>query len=159
MPFGYFQTNTSVARAFLLRNGLFDEELRFAYGEDTELAYRLQQVGLRIVLHPDIVVDHYGVLSYQYARRRAHTAGKVAILTHRKHPEWQDIRFLNYGPKARIAIKGKRFLAEQILDPLLLTADARRWDHPALGRACGFCLKVHQLGGMLDTARAENILP
>lgn len=158
VPFGYFQTNTSVARTFLVRNGLFDEELRFAYGEDTELAYRLQQVGLRIVLRPEIVVDHHGVLSYQYARRRAHTAGKVAILTHRKHPEWQDIRFLNFGPKSKLAIKGKRFLAEQILDPLLLTADTRQWDHPALGRACGFCLKVHQLGGMLDTARAEHIL-
>ncbi len=66
VPFGYFQTNTSVARTFLLRNGMFDEDLRFAYGEDTELAYRLQQVGLRIVLRPEIVVDHYGILSYQW---------------------------------------------------------------------------------------------
>lgn len=159
VPFGYFQTNTSVARTFLLKHGLFDEELRFAYGEDTELAYRLQQVGLRIVLRQEIVVDHYGVLSYQYARRRAQTAGKVAVLTHRKHPEWQDIRFLNYGPKSRLAIKGKRILAEQILDPLLLTADTRQWDHPALGRACGFCLSMHQLGGMLDTARAQDLVP
>ncbi|MCC7165046.1 MAG: glycosyltransferase [Anaerolineae bacterium] len=158
VPFGYFQTNASVARTFLLEHGLFDEDLRFAYGEDTELAYRLHRVGMRIVFRPEIVVDHYGILSYQYARRRAHTAGKVAILTHRKHPEWQDIRFLRYGPKSRLAIMGKRFLAEQILDPLLLTADARQWDHPALGRACGFCLQVHQLGGMLDTARAERMI-
>lgn len=158
VPFGYFQTNTSLSRKFLLEHGFFDEELRFAYGEDTELAYRLQQVGLRIVFRPEITVDHYGVLSYNYARRRARTAGKVAIITHRKHPEWLDISFLNYGFKSRAMIQGKRFLAEQIFDPLLLTADERQWDSPALRRACGFCLGMHQLTGMLDTARAEHLI-
>ncbi len=158
VPFGFFQTNTSVARNFLLAHGFFDEELRFAYGEDTELAYRLQKHGLRIVFRKNIVVDHYGILSYHYARRRAHIAGKVAVLTHRKHPEWLDIGFLNYGAKSRLAIQGKRFLAEQVLDPLLLTADARQWDLPVLGRACGFCLSMHQLSSMLDTAKAEHLL-
>lgn len=158
VPFGYFQTNTSVARNFLLAHGSFDEELRFAYGEDTELAYRLQQVGMRIVFRPEIVVDHHGVLSYNYARQRARTAGKVAIMTYRKHPEWLDIRFLNYGTKSKLVIQGKRFLAEQLLDPLLLAADSREWDSPALQRACGFCLGMHQLAGMLDTARAEHFL-
>jgi GT2 family glycosyltransferase len=155
---GYFQTNTSMSRKFLLEYGLFDEELRFAYGEDTELAYRLQKVGLQIVPRQEIVVDHCGVLSYQYARRRAQIAGKVAVMTHRKHPEWLDIRFLNYGRKSLLKIATKRLLAEQVLDPLLLTADARQWNHPALERACRFCLGIHQLGGMLDTARAEHLL-
>lgn len=155
---GYFQTNTSVSRNFLLEHGLFDEELRFAYGEDTELAYRLQKVGLQIVPRSEIVVDHCGVLTYQYARRRAHTAGKVAIMTHRKHPEWLDIAFLNYPLPSRVKIASKRLLADKVLDPLLLTADARQWNHPALERACRFCLGIHQLGGMLDTARAEHLL-
>lgn len=159
VPFEYFQTNTSIARSFLQAYGLFDEDIRYAYGDDTELAYRLHQHGLVLMFRPDIVVDHYGLFSYQYARRRAQLAGKTAIQLHRKHPEWIDIRFLNFGPKARMSIQGKRWLAARVLDPLLLTADARQWDVPALGHACTFSLNVHQLGSMLDTARAEHLVP
>lgn len=158
VPFEFFQTNTSLSREFLERAGLFDEDIRYAYGDDTELAYRLHRLGLVLVFRPDIVVDHYGVFSYQYARRRALLAGKTAIQMHQKHPEWIDIAFLNYSPKSRLSIQGKRLLADRVLDPLLFTADAHKWDHPALGRACTFCLNVHQLGSMLDTARAEHLL-
>lgn len=158
VPFEHFQTNTSLARAFLLEHGLFDEDIRYAYSDDTELAYRLHQHGLVLVFRPEIVVDHYGVLTYQYARRRAALAGRTAIQLHRKHPEWVDIGFLNYSLKTRFSIRSKRLLAKKILDPVLLTADARAWDHPSLVRACNFCLNIHQLGAMLDTARAEKLV-
>jgi glycosyltransferase involved in cell wall biosynthesis len=158
VPFEHFQTNTSLSRDFMLRHGMFDEDIPYAYGDDTELAYRLHLHGLVLVFRQDISVDHYGSFSYRYARRRAHLAGQTAIRMHQKHPEWIDIGFLNYSRKSRIAIKGKRLLASSILDPLLLTADERAWDHPALARACVFSLDVHQLGAMLDTARAENLV-
>lgn len=158
VPFEHFQTNTSLARAFLLEYGLFDEEIRYAYSDDTELAYRLHQHGLVLAFRPEIVVDHYGVMTYQYARRRADLAGRTAIQMHHKHPEWIDIGFLNYSLKTRFSIRSKRLLANKILDPLLLTADARAWDHPALARACNFCLDIHQLGAMLDTARTEKLV-
>ncbi len=158
VPFEHFQTNTSLSREFLLEHGLFDENIRYAYGDDTELAYRLHQAGLVIVFRQNITVDHYGTFSYRYARRRAHLAGQTAIQMHLKHPEWIDIGFLNYGFKSRLAIQGKLLLANNILDPLLLTADQHAWDHPALARACVFSLDVHQLGAMLDTARAEHLI-
>ena len=62
------------------------------------------------------------------------------------------------GPGARLSIQSKRLLTDKVLDPLLLAADARKWDHPALAKACTFSLNVHQLGSMLDTARAQQLL-
>jgi GT2 family glycosyltransferase len=158
VPFGNFQTNTSVARSFLLDYGCFDEDFRFAYGDDTELAYRLAQHGLRIVFRPEIIADHYGSMSYEYARRRARLAGKVAIMTYQKHPEWVDIEFLKYGPKTRASLAGKRLLAERVIDPILLTADLQSWDHPILVRAGRFSLGVQQLGEMFDTAKAKDLI-
>lgn len=148
VPFGYLHTNTSVHREFLIRVGLLDETL--PYGEDTELGYRLKQNGMRLVFREDILADHYGTLSYAYARRRAKIAGRTAILTHQKHPEWINIDFLNYGVKSKSAIRARRFVAENILDPLLIAADERRLDHPLLRRAYRFALGTHQLTAMLD---------
>ena len=148
VPFGYLHTNTSVNREFLIRVGMLDETL--PYGEDTELAYRLKQNGMRLVFRKDILADHYGTLTYAYARRRAKIAGRTAILTHRKHPEWINIDFLNYGRKSRTAIQARRVVAENILDPLLVAADERRLDHPLIRRAYRFALATHQLTAMLD---------
>jgi GT2 family glycosyltransferase len=147
-PFGFLHTNTSVHRELLIRVGMLDETL--PYGEDTELAYRLKQNGMRLVFRADIIADHYGTLSYAYARRRAKIAGRTAILTHRKHPEWINIDFLNYSIKARSVIQARRVVAENILDPLLIAADERRLDHPLLRRAYRFALGTHQLTAMLD---------
>lgn len=151
VPFGYMHTNTSMSRAFLLRTGLLDETL--GYGEDTELAYRLNQNGMRLVFRPEILVDHFGILSYAYARRRAKIAGQAAIATHRKHPKWIKIDFLNYHWKARATIQIKRFLTEYILDPLLIIADERRLDHPLLHRVYHFAFGTHQLTAMLDAVK------
>lgn len=155
VPFGYLHTNTSVSRAFLLRVGLLDESL--PYGEDTELAYRLKQNGMRLVFRADILADHFGTLTYGYARRRARIAGRTAILTHRKHPEWINIDFMNYGAKSRGILRTKRFMTSALLDPLLTTADQRRWDHPLLRRAFRFALATHQLSGMIDAVERDEL--
>lgn len=155
VPFGNLHTNTSVHREMLVRVGMVDEEL--PYGEDTELAYRLKKNGMRLVFREDILADHYGTLTYRYARRRAKIAGKTAVLTHRKHPEWIDIEFLKYGAKSRGVIRAKRIVTEALLDPLLTAADNHRLDHPLLRRAFGFALGTHQLTAMIDTAKPEEL--
>lgn len=147
VPFGFFHTNTSVNRGFLIKAGPVDESL--PYGEDTELAYRLKLQGMQLIFREDIVANHHGMLGYRYACRRAKIAGRTAILTHRKHPDWIDIGFLDYSRKSRAVIALKGLLA-RTLDPVLARADGRRWDHPLLRRAYGFALATHQLTAMLD---------
>lgn len=152
VPYGYFYTcNLSVKRAFLLSNGLFDEDFRYAYGEDTELAYRLQRRGLHLVFRQELVADHEHPTSYRSARRRTRTAGRVALLMASKHPELADLSFTRYGLKSRAANALKRRLTELVLDRALDLADRRRWDHPMLAAAYDWALRKHLLWGLLDT--------
>ena len=51
--------NISFKRHFLLENGLFDEDFRYASYEDTELGYRLHRKGFRIVYNRKAVGYHY----------------------------------------------------------------------------------------------------
>ncbi len=161
LPFGYLATNVSLHREFLIRVGMFDDVLFSGkdiapYGEDTELGYRLKQAGMRLVYRADIIADHSSALTYQYARRRAKLAGRIAVRTHRKHPEWLNIAFLNYGLKSRSVIQAKRVATETVLDPVLIAADQRRWDHPLLRRAYLFALSTHQLTAMLDAVKNDS---
>lgn len=162
VPFGFFYTcNLSVNRRFLLQHGLFDEEFRHAYGEDTELAYRLQRHGLRIVFRPEIVGHHYHPTSYASARRRTRVAGEVAVLMARKHPELADLSFLAYSQRTRAANWVRRRLTETLLDPALVLADQRQWDHPLLANLYDWALRKHQLWGLMDRLEAEgrHLLP
>jgi GT2 family glycosyltransferase len=154
VPYGFFYTcNLSLSRDFLLRHGLFDEDFRHAYGEDTELAYRLTRHGLRIVFRRQIVADHYHPTSYRSARRRTRVAGQVALLMARRHPELVDLSFLRYGRKTRVANWLKRCVTQALLDPALDFADRRRWDHPLLAHAYDWTLRKHQLWGLLDAIK------
>lgn len=157
VPFGFFYTcNLSLSRAFLLTHGLFDESFRSAYGEDTELGYRLHRQGMRLVFRRELVVDHEHPTSYRSARRRATLAGQVAWLTAHKHPELADLSFARYGLKSRLANALKRCATVAVLDPLLDLADRRRWDHPLLARGYDWALRKHQLWGLLDTVAANS---
>jgi GT2 family glycosyltransferase len=161
VPFGFFYTcNLSISRQFLLRHGLFDEEFRRAYGEDTELAYRLQQHGLRIVFRRALVADHEHPTSYRSACRRARSAGAVAVLMARKHPALADLGFVaGYGAKTRALIAVKRGIVAALIDPLLDLADRRRWDHPLLARSYDWAIRKHQLFGLLDALKQGSDRP
>ena len=157
VPFGFFYTcNLSLSRRFLIERGLFDESFRHAYGEDTELAYRLHRQGMRLIFRRDLVVDHEHPTSYRSARRRAAVAGQVAWKMAQKHPELADLSFANYGPKTRLANAIKRSVTMTLLDPLLDLADRRRWDHPLLAQSYNWALRKHQLWGLLDTIAARR---
>jgi glycosyltransferase involved in cell wall biosynthesis len=139
----FFTGNLSVPRDFMLEHGMFDEDFRYAFGEDTELGYRLQQCGLRIVLEPRALAAHYHLLTYANFRRRAQVAGEVSILHVRKHPHWASLAFLNLSPKGRLKRWVYDWIVRAIVDPLLLHADARRWDHPVLPRLYQWTLRHH----------------
>jgi glycosyltransferase involved in cell wall biosynthesis len=58
--FSFFYThNVSVKRDFLLTDGLFDESFPDAAYEDTELACRLLQCGLKVVFEPQAAAYHH----------------------------------------------------------------------------------------------------
>jgi GT2 family glycosyltransferase len=155
---GHFYTcNLSIDREFLLQNGLFDEHFRWAYGEDTELAYRLQPHGLRIVYRPEAIVDHDHPTSYRSARNRALTAGKVDVLMAQKYPERFSLAFLQFGMKTRVAVQVKYFVMRWLIDPVLVVADQRRWDHPRLARAFDSTLRRYQLHGMLGALQQQDL--
>src|SRR4030095_9609474 len=164
VPIGFFSAcNVSLSRAFLLRHGLFDEDFHYAYGEDTELAYRLRRYGLRVVFRKEIVADHRHPTSYRSACHRTRVAGAVTALMAQKHPELTDASVLNaYGQQQGAANWFKRHATEAIVDPVLEFADRCRWDHPLLARAYVWALRQHRRWGLIDalaqggTPRAPN---
>lgn len=62
-PRQFFTANASIERRHLLKAGGFDPAFRRA--EDVELAYRLEQDGLRFVFHPPAAVYHYAERSFE----------------------------------------------------------------------------------------------
>jgi glycosyltransferase involved in cell wall biosynthesis len=70
----FWACNISIARKFLLENGLFSE-LKGAAHEDVELGYRLARKGLRILYEPDALAHHYHVETLQSACARAYERG------------------------------------------------------------------------------------
>jgi GT2 family glycosyltransferase len=67
----FYTCNLSVKRDFLRQAGSFDEDFH-GYGfEDTELAYRLQKNGLRLLYNPDALACHHKHVTFADACRRA----------------------------------------------------------------------------------------
>lgn len=157
VPFGFFYTcNLSLHRDFLLSNGLFDEDFHFAYGEDTELGYRLQQRGLRLIYRRHIVAYHDHPTSYRSVRNRARNAGQVDALMARKHPLLVPIVPESPTWRKRLTRRIRQWQMRLILDPALNLADRRHWDHPRLAHAYGQALRSHQWWSLLDTLAAET---
>lgn len=151
VPYSFFYTsNISLRRQFLLDNGLFDEAFRYAYGEDTELAYRLTARGLRIVYREWLVADHYHPTSYMSVRQRARIAGRVDHLMAQKHPELVDPGWLHAHACAGQPSRLSRSFVDRIVDPALALADRTRLEHELLVRAYNWALRRHQLWALSD---------
>jgi glycosyltransferase involved in cell wall biosynthesis len=113
--FGCFYTgNLSLKTAFLRENGLFDEDFK-AYGfEDTELGYRLEKKGLRLLYNPRAVGYHYKFVSFQDACRRA----KVVAAARRLFEEKEAGHYLSdlYGRRGSTpAMRVKRLLGMPLI--------------------------------------------
>jgi glycosyltransferase involved in cell wall biosynthesis len=152
----FFTGNVSLPRQFMLEHGLFDEDFPYAYGEDTELGYRLLQKGLRLVFEPKALAHHYHLLRYGNFRRRAIISGEVSILQVSKHPEWASLDFLQLSWRGKIKHRVYGILVRVILDPLLALADRKRWDLDVLPALYQWTLCHHALIAQLKAVKQRS---
>jgi len=78
----FYTGNASVARAHVVAAGGFDT--RFRRAEDIELAYRLDEAGLRFTFEPDAVGYHYADRSFASWLKIAYDYGATDVLLARE---------------------------------------------------------------------------
>jgi glycosyltransferase involved in cell wall biosynthesis len=82
----YFYTcNVSLKAEFLRENNAFDEDFKVAAWEDSELGFRLNEAGLRLLYNPDARAYHHQHISFDDACRR-HKKTQEAHEIFRKKP-------------------------------------------------------------------------
>ena len=87
VPFNFFYTsNISIDRELLLEFP-FDTSFPAAAWEDIELAYRLDEMGLKITYNAHAVTRHFHQMSVASFGRRQYAVGKSGAIFHEKHPE------------------------------------------------------------------------
>ncbi len=83
----FYTGNTSLKRKFLVDAGGFDPSFRRA--EDVELAYRLDDMGLKFIFHFDAVGYHYADRSFNSWMNIASAYGKNdVIFTYQRGEDW-----------------------------------------------------------------------
>jgi glycosyltransferase involved in cell wall biosynthesis len=87
IPFNFFYTsNISIDRELLAKYP-FDTSFPSAAWEDIELAYRLDQLGLKIRYNEQAVTRHHHPMTIDSFARRQYTVGKSGAIFYQKHPE------------------------------------------------------------------------
>lgn len=87
VPFNFFYTsNISIDREVLAAHP-FDTTFPSAAWEDIELAYRLDEKGLKIHYNARAVTRHYHPMNIDSFARRQYTVGKSGAIFFQKHPE------------------------------------------------------------------------
>ena len=87
VPFNFFYTSNISIDRVLLAEHPFDTTFPAAAWEDIELAFRLKELGLRIVYNARAVTRHHHPISIDSFARRQYTVGKSGAIFYRKHPE------------------------------------------------------------------------
>ncbi len=87
-PFWCFYTsNCSLRRHWIDDVGGFDPDfVKYGY-EDSELAYRMHQAGLRLIYRPAALVYHHHDTSFASFLVRQRMTGRASVIFWRKHPE------------------------------------------------------------------------
>jgi glycosyltransferase involved in cell wall biosynthesis len=92
IPFKCFWTsNASVKKEQLLAVSLFDERFRGAGGEDTDIAYRLERLGVEFVYEKDAVCYHCPVSLDELLRKQEDFASKALPLLIEKEPVFKRV--------------------------------------------------------------------
>jgi len=87
VPFNFFYTSNISIDRVLLAEHPFDTTFPAAAWEDIELAFRLKELGLRIMYNARAVTRHHHPISIDSFARRQYTVGKSGAIFYRKHPE------------------------------------------------------------------------
>lgn len=86
----FYTSNISLGKEWF-RADLFDEDFSCANLEDTELGYRLEKKGLKIVLNKNAVGYHVHRIDLHYFCQRMKLTGRSSLLLLKKHPELAPI--------------------------------------------------------------------
>ncbi len=121
----FYTSNISLKRHLLLRNGLFDEDFKYAAYEDVELAYRLKTIGLKIEYNPRAVGFHYHPTSIADACKRMRKAGESGTTFVSKHPELEFISVI----EKNLRINQRKKALVKLLYPLANVLNIRRVIH------------------------------
>jgi GT2 family glycosyltransferase len=119
----FYTGNASLARRHLVSAGGFDETFRRA--EDVELAYRLEEQGLRFIFNPDAVGYHYAERSFRSWIEIPYAYGhNDVIFTRDRGRHWLLPVVLRELRERNAVIK---FLVRLCVGRHLLSSGARSW--------------------------------
>jgi len=172
----FYTANCSVAKHWLDEVGGFDEDFKYAAFEDIELAYRMEQRGLRIVYRPSALTYHHHQVELRPYLVRQRLSGQSAVLLARKHPElkgplgirhggrvamaaefYQAITTYAYALGVRDALLGREPLPDPDLEALWddadLAAAGDAWQRELLAG-----LKAENIGDAMELARLRREL-
>ncbi|MBI5186311.1 MAG: glycosyltransferase family 2 protein [Nitrospinae bacterium] len=86
----FYTSNISLSKTWFFGDA-FDEDFPFGALEDTELAYRLEKKGLKILLEEQAVGYHQHFTTLESFKQRMKRVGISAVLLLEKHPELTHI--------------------------------------------------------------------
>jgi len=89
--FRFYTCNISLKKAFI-KDDLFDERFLYAAMEDSELGYRLQKRGMKIIFNKQALGHHYHEITLEEYCKRGFIAGRADVIFMNIHPEIVDIR-------------------------------------------------------------------
>lgn len=87
VPFNFFYTSNISLDRELLAQHPFDTTFPAAAWEDIELAFRLKELGLKIVYNARAITRHHHTITIDSFARRQYTVGKSGAIFYQKHPE------------------------------------------------------------------------
>jgi GT2 family glycosyltransferase len=133
----FYTSHLSVKRAAFEALGGFDIRFPFAAVEDIEMGFRMQQAGLRLEYHPELLVLHDHVYVPRGFSRRQVKVGASARLMSQLHaghdllprPRWSWALHIAALPLLEaLAVRPLRpDLRERVWDALALAGYARGW--------------------------------
>jgi len=101
----FYTANCSIRRHWIEDVGGFDEDFKYAAFEDAELAYRMQQRGLRIVYRPSARSYHHHATTFEQHLSRQRVCGRSAAVFWRKHPELKVALGIAHSARMTTAVK------------------------------------------------------
>ncbi|MFC1848804.1 glycosyltransferase family 2 protein [candidate division CSSED10-310 bacterium] len=100
--FHFITCNISMKKKFFEAHGPFDEDFRYAMGEDAELAFRLFRAGLRLYYNQEALAYHHHPANRDFIKKRLRLFGEMQVLQDEKCPGIIDIRGYDIDPFKRL---------------------------------------------------------
>jgi GT2 family glycosyltransferase len=124
----FYTANVSVKRSLLERAGGFDaERLPFGY-EDLDLAYRMRDLGLRLLYNRDAAAEHLHSMDIDFWRRRIRRIATAERRFAELHPEVPPYFFRLFTAAAgRPPPRGRGVRLARVIPPWIPVLGPRTW--------------------------------